>query len=141
LIRYDKFTAKNNNYIWLEFTTITIKKSQLLNIVCTLILFTMINSANAAIIASDDTSITGIDQSSAQTVAVSPASFSDVVLTLDELGDAGQAQSAENYISFVDSTSSKSPHRDSHVNLWLLLIVASVIGVLSEILHRRSSNR
>jgi hypothetical protein len=97
LIHYDKFTDKNNNYIWLEFTTITMKKSQLLDIVCTLTLFTMINSANAAIIASDDTTIASTDQSNAQSFAVPHTSFSGVVPTLDELVDTGQPQSAENF--------------------------------------------
>ena len=117
------------------------KKSQLLDFVCALTLFAMGSSANAAIIAGDDTSITGIDQSNAQTFAVSPASFSGAVLTLDVLGDAGQTQSAENFNFFVDGASSESPHTDSHLSLWLLLIVASVFGVLSEIFHRRCSNR
>lgn len=141
MIHYDKFTDKNNNYIWLEFTTITMKKSQLLDIVCTLALFTMINSANAAIIASDDTTIASTDQSNAQSFAVPHTSFSGVVPTLDELVDTGQPQSAENFNSFVDSTSSESPHRDYHISLWLLLIVASVFGVLSEIIHRRCFNQ
>lgn len=117
------------------------KISLLLDIVCALTLFAMSGSAKAAIIVSDDTSITGTDQSNAQLFATPPTSFSGVVPTLDELVDAGQAQSAGNFTSFVDSTSSESPHRDSRISLWLLLIVASIFGVLSEILHRRSSNR
>jgi hypothetical protein len=141
LIHYDKFTDKNNNHIWLEFTTITMKKSQLLDIVCSLTLFTMISSANAAIIASDDTTITSTDQSNAQSFAAPHTSFSGVVPTLDELVDTGQPQSAENFNSFVDSASSESPHRDYHISLWLLLIVASVFGVLSEIIHRRGFNQ
>ena len=118
------------------------KKSRLLSLVYALTQFTMSSSANAAIIGSDDTPLTGTDQSNAQTFAVSPASSSSgAVLTLDVLGDAGQTQSAENVNFFMDSTSSESPHTDFHINLWLLLIVASVFGVLSEILHRRCSSR
>ena len=117
------------------------KKSLLLDIVCALTLFAISSSATAAIIVSDDTSITGTDQSNTRSFAVSPTSFSGVVPTLDELGDAGQAQSAENFNSFMDRTSPESPHRGSRISLWLILIVASVFGVLSEIFHRRSSNR
>ena len=135
------FTVKNNNYVCLELTKITMKKSQLLYIVCALTLFAMSSSADAVIIASDDTSIRGIDQSNAQTFAVSPASFSDVVLTLDVPGDTGQTQSAKNFNFFVDGTSSESSHTDFHISLWLLLIVASVFGVVSEIFNRRSSSR
>lgn len=97
----------------------------------------MISSANAAVIASDDTTITSTDQLYAQTFAVSPSSFPGVALTLNVLGESGQTQPDENFNYYIDSTSSKSPHTDSHINLWLLLIVVSVFGILSEILHRR----
>ena len=117
------------------------KKPLLLGIVCALTLFAISSSVKAAIIVSDDTSIIGTDQSNTRSFAVSPTLFSGVVPTLDVLGDAGQAQSAENFNSFVDSTSPESPHRDARISLWLILIVASVFGVLSEIFHRRSSNR
>ena len=56
-------SVKNNNYVSLELTEITMKKLQLLGIARALILFAMINSANAAIIDIDDTSVTGTDQS------------------------------------------------------------------------------
>jgi hypothetical protein len=141
LIHYDKFTDKNNNHIWLEFTTITMKKSQLLDIVYALSLFAMSSSANAAIIASDDTTITSTDQLNAQSFAVPHTSFPGVAPTLDELVDVGQTQSAENFNFFADGTSSESPHRDSRISLWLLLIVISVFGVLSEIIHRRCFNQ
>ena len=117
------------------------KKSLLLDIVRAFTLFAMSSSANAAMIVSDDTSITGSDQSNVQSFAVSPTSFFGDVLTLDELVDTSQAQSAENFNSFLDSTSSESPDRDSRISLWLLLIVAAVFSVLSEIFHRRSSKR
>jgi hypothetical protein len=73
------------------------KKSQLLDIVCALTLFTMISSANAAIIACGDTTITSTDQSNAQSFAMPHTPFSGVVPTLDELVDAGRPQSAENF--------------------------------------------
>jgi hypothetical protein len=117
------------------------KKSQLLNIVCALTLFAIISSANAAIIASDDTTITNTDQSYAQTFTASPSSFPGVALTLNVLGESGQTQPDENFNYYIDSTSSKSPHTDSHKSLWLLLIVVSVFGVLSEIIHRRYFNQ
>ena len=115
------------------------KKLQLLVIVCALTLFALIGSADAAIITGDDTSITGTDQSYAQTRALSSSSFSGVALTLDVLGDSGQIRSDENF-KFAD-TSSVSPRPDSHISLWLLLLVASVFGVLSEAFHRGSFNR
>lgn len=114
------------------------KKSQLLIIVCTLTLFAIISSANAAIITSDVTSITRTDTSHAQPFAVSPSSFPGVALTLNMPGDSGLAQRDGH---FVDSTSSESPHTGSHTSLWLLLIVASVFGILSEIFHRRYFNQ
>jgi hypothetical protein len=92
-------------------------KSQLLNPVCALTLFTMISSANAAIISSDDTAITSTDRSSGQTLHV---------------------EKSGNYKNRIASESS---HADSHINLWLLLITAAVFGVLSEIFHRRSFNQ
>jgi hypothetical protein len=117
------------------------KKSQLLDIVCALSLFAMSSSANAAIIASDDTAITSTDRSYAQTFAASPSSLPGAALSLNVPGEPGRPQSAENFNSFVDSTSSESPHRDYHISLWLLLIVASAFGVLSEIIHRRCFNQ
>jgi len=117
------------------------KKPQLLDIVCTLIMLAMISGANAAIIASDDTAITGVDHSYTQTLAVSPSLFSGVAPTLDVPGDSGQTQADENFHFFIDGTSSESPHTDAPINFWLLLIVASVFGILSEIFHRRSFSR
>jgi hypothetical protein len=114
------------------------KKPQLLDIACTLILLVMISSANAAILASDDTSITGMDHSYTQTLAVSPSLFSGVAQTLDVLGDSGQTRADENFNFFIDGTSSESPHTDAPINFWLLLVVASVFGILSEIFHRKS---
>lgn len=117
------------------------KKSQLLDVACALTLFAMISSANAAIIASDDTTITIADQSHAQTFAVSPSSFPGVALTSNLLGDSDQTQPDEDFNYLVDGTSTESPLTDSHINLWLLLIVVSVFGILSEILHRRFSSQ
>jgi hypothetical protein len=62
------------------------KKSQLLDIVCALILFAMNSSAFAVMIASDDTSIASTGQSYAQRLV---SSFSNGALTLDVLGDSG----------------------------------------------------
>ena len=117
------------------------KKSQRLNIVYVLTLFTMIGSANAAIITGDDTSITGTDQSYTQTRALSSSSFSGVALTLDVLGDPVKIRPDENFNYYVDGASSESPRPDSHISLWLLLLVASVFGILSEAFHRGSFNR
>jgi hypothetical protein len=114
------------------------KKPQLLDIACTLILLVMSSSANAAILASDDTSITGMDHSYTQTLAVSPSLFSGVAQTLDVLGDSDQTRADENFNFFIDGTSSESPHTDAPINFWLLLVVASVFGILSEIFHRKS---
>ena len=115
------------------------KKSQLLDIVCALTLFALTSSADAAIITGDDTYFTGRDQSHAQTRALSPSSFSGDAHTLDVFGNLGQMRPAENYN--FDGTSSESPHTDSHISLWLLLLVASVFGILSEAFHRGSFNR
>ena len=115
---------------------ITMKKSQRLDIVCALTLFAMSSSAHAATIASDDTSITGADQSYAHTPAVPPSSLTRDALTFDVMGNAGHLQPDEKINRAV--TSSESPRADSHLGLWLLLIVAAVFGLLSEVFHRRS---
>jgi hypothetical protein len=135
-----RFTLKSVNY---ELSEITMKKSQLLDIVCALTLFAISNSANAAIVAGEDTSITGMDQSHTQAIKTSPSSLHGVVLTLDVPGDSGETQANENVNLFMHGVSSESPqtYSHSHINLWQLLIVASVFGILSEIYHRRSLNR
>ena len=118
------------------------KKSQLLDIVFAQALFAMISSANAAIIASDDPVIANMDQSYAQTLAVSPSSFPSVELTVDVLGDSGQTEPDENFDYFIDGTLPVArPRADSHASLWILLIAAVVAGILSEIFHRRSFKR
>lgn len=117
------------------------KKSQLLDIVRALALFAMISSANAAIIASNDTTITSMDQSYAQTFAVPPSSLPSVALTLNVPGESGQTQPDKDFKSYINGTSAESLQTDSHISLWLLLISASVLGILSEIFHRRSFNR
>jgi hypothetical protein len=117
------------------------KKSQVLDVVCALILFAVISSANAAIIASDDTTIANTDQSYVKTFAVSPSSYSGVALTLNVPGESGQTHPDKNFNYYLGGTSSESPHRDYRISLWLLLIVASVFGVLSEIIHRRCFNQ
>ena len=115
------------------------KKSQLPDIACALALFAMISSANAAIVASDDTTITtSTDQLYAQTFAVPPSLFPGVALTLNVPGESGQTQPDEDFNHYNNGTSAESLHADSHVSLWLLLIAASVLGLLSEIFHRRS---
>ena len=98
------------------------KKSQLLDIVCALTLFAVVSSANAAIVASDDTTITSTDQSYAQTFEASPSLFPGVALALNMPGESGQTQP------------------DSHLSLWLLLMVVAVFSAISEILYRRSFN-
>ena len=118
------------------------KKSQLLDIVCALILFAMNSSAFAAIIASDDTAIASTGQAYAQTLASSSSSFPDGALILDVLGDSGQTEVDENFGYFIDGTLpvAHTPRADSHASLWLLLIAAVVAGILSEMFHRRSVN-
>ena len=118
------------------------KKSHLLCTVCALTLFAMISSAYAAVIASNTTSIASTGQLYDQMFAVSPSSFSDVALTLNVPGDSGQTQSVdENFHYYIDGTLPARLHADSHMDLWLLLIVAVVAGILSEIFHRRPFNR
>ena len=101
----------------------------------------MIGGANAAIITGDDTSIAGASQLYVQPFAVSPSSSSGVALTLDVHRDSGQTQPDVNFHYFIDGTSSETLHTDAHLSFWLLLIVASIFGVVSEVSHRRLINR
>ena len=119
------------------------KKSHLLGAVSALPFLAMILSANADLIASNDSSVTWMDQSNVQTIAVSPSSIPGVELTVEVPGDPGQRQLDENFIFFTDgnSSESESPHFDSHASLWLLLIAAAVASTLSEIFYLRSFNQ
>jgi hypothetical protein len=116
------------------------KKSHLLGAVSALPFLAMIISANADLIASDNSSITWTDQSNAQIIAVSPSSFPGTELTVDVPSDPGKKQLDENFNFFIDGNSSESekPHSDSYASLWLLLIAAAIAGTLSEIFYRRS---
>jgi hypothetical protein len=117
------------------------KKSLLLDTVCALTLFTMIGSANAAIISSDDTVITSMNQSSAQTVATTTTSFPDVALVSNVPGESGQTPHDEKSSNHINRISSENWHADSRINFWMLLIAAAVFGVFSEIFHRNSFNQ
>ena len=119
------------------------KKSHLSDAMPALLFLVMTFSANADLIASDDSSITWADQSNVQTIAVSTSSFPGVEQTVDMPGDPGQKQFDENFNFFRDgnSSESESPHSDSDASLWLLLIALAVAGTLSEILYRKSFNR
>jgi len=120
---------------------ITMKRSRLLNIVCALALFAMSSSAGAAIVASDDAAITSMDRTYAQTFAVPPSSLPAVALTLNVPGESGQTQNDVDFTNYINGTSAESSQPDSHAGLWLLLMSASVLGILSEIFHRRSSRQ
>ena len=118
------------------------KKAHLPGVVCALTLFAMSSSASAKLVASDDTADASTGQSYAQTFALSPSSLTDGALTLDVPGDSGQIESDENFDYSIDGTLPVAgPHADSHASFWLLLIVAGIAGILSEIIHRRSFNR
>ena len=117
------------------------KRLQLLDTVCALTLFTMIGSANAAIITSDDTAITRTYRSPTQTTGISPSSFAGVAPTLNVPGESGQTLHDEKSSYYINGTSPESSHVDSNINLWLLLIAASVFGVLSEIFHGKPFNQ
>ena len=114
------------------------KKSWLLGIACTLTLSAMISSAKAAIVAGDDAAVTPADLSCAQTSAVSPALFPDGARLLNVPGESGQTQAAENFHCVTDDAAAESPHTNSHMDLLLLLVVAAIAGILSEIYDRRS---
>ena len=125
------------------------KKSNRLGAVCAVTMLAIINSVNAELIAGDDTSITSTDHSYDLTLAVSPSLSSDVVLATDMFGafDETQADRGFNYV--MDNTLSASPHTNAHNNprtsshkdLWLLLIIAAVVSILSEISHQRYFHR
>ena len=115
------------------------RKSRLLCAVCTLTVLAIISSANAAIITGDDTSITGTDQSYDPTLPVSPPLSSDAVPAPDMHGGFDKTQADRDFI--MDETLPVSPHTNSHMYLWLFLIVAAVIGILSEIYHKRPFHR
>jgi len=113
-------------------------KSWLLSIACTLTLSAVISSAKAAIVASTDAAITGADQSCAQMFTGYPSLFADGARTLNVPGEPGQTQAAGNFNCVIDGTPAASPQTNSHMDLLLLLIVAAVAGILSEIYDRRS---
>jgi hypothetical protein len=126
-----------------------VKKSHLLGIVSALPFLVTIISANADLIASDGSSVTRAGQSHDLTFALSPLSISDTTLTSDVSGDFGQIQSDGNFNHFKDGVLPASPVTDSqitsqtnsHIDIWLLLIVAAVAGTLSEVFHRKYFNR
>jgi hypothetical protein len=125
------------------------KKSHRLGAVCAVTMFAIISSVNAELIAGDDTSITSTDQSYDLTLAVSPSLSSDVVLATDMFGAFDQTQADRDFNYIKDDILSTSPqtnahnnpHTSSHKDLWLLLIVAAVVSILSEISHQRYFHR
>ena len=101
----------------------------------------MLSSADASIIASSDAALTSTNPSHADTFAVSPAAVAGAALTAGIPEETVQKQPNENLNYFTADTSADSPPAKSHTNLWLLLIAASILGLLSEVFHRSSRNR
>ena len=124
-------------------------KSHRLGAVCAVTMLAIISSANAELVAGDDTSITSTDQPYDLTLAVSPSLSSDVVLTTDMFEAFDKTQADRNFNNIMDDTLSTSPqtnshnnpHTNSHMDLWLLLIVAAVVSILSEISQKRNFHR
>lgn len=109
------------------------RKSHLFGTVFALILFTIISSANAAIIASDDISFAITGQSYVQTLA---SLFSDGVQALDVPVDSGHTESDEIFDSFINGALPvASHHADSYMDLWVLLMAAVLAVILSEVFH------
>lgn len=102
-----------------------------------LALFALISSADASIIASGDASTNPLH---ADTFAFYPAPAAGDVLTVT-MEDTVQQRTGENLNYFTTSTSADNEPAKSHTNLWLLLIAASILGLLSEVFHHSSRNR
>lgn len=117
------------------------KKLRLSCITYSLTLFAMISSADASIIASGDAALTGTNPLHADTFAASPAPVAGAALTVHIPEETMQKQPGEKLNYFTAGTSADSPPARSHTNLWLLLIAASILGLLSEVFHRNSRNR
>ena len=121
------------------------KKSHQLGAVCAATMLAVISTANAELIAADDTYITSTDQPHDLTPAVSPSLASDVVLTTDIFGAIDKTQTDRGFNNTMGDISPTSPqtnaHTNSHMDLWLLLIVAAVVSILSEIFHKRNFHR
>jgi hypothetical protein len=115
------------------------KKLHLTAIACSLTLFTLVNHASAAIITSGDLALTSQDHS--QKHAAPPELFPDTALTLSMPGKSVKTQPDEHLDYFRYKTAAASPHSESHISLWLLLIAASILGFLSEVFHRKSCKR
>lgn len=122
------------------------KKSHLSGVVSALSFLAAIITANADLIASDDSSVAWTGPSHALTFALSPLSLSDPALSADVPGDFGNIQADENFSHFTGddfpaSTVTESQinsQTNSYIDIWLLLIVAIVAGTLSEVLHRKT---
>ena len=72
------------------------------------------STANAALVASDSTTIISTGQSYAQSFVVTPSAFSNAVLTLDVFGDFGQTQKNEHFKFYIDGQLLADLHANSH---------------------------
>jgi hypothetical protein len=115
------------------------KKSRLTAIACSLTIFTLVDCASATIITSGDLAAASKEYS--QTLAAPPDLSADTAQSLIVPVKSVNTQPDERLDYFRDNTAAASPHSESHVGLWLLLIAASILGFLSEVFHRRSCKR
>ncbi len=113
------------------------KQSYRWGTVLALIMFAVISRANAAVIAGEDASIPLTNESTTEKIALSPPIFSDDAAPLNVPGVAHQVQADKQFNLFKRSHLASHSHADSHMSLWLLMLVASLFGLLSEIYHRR----
>ena len=107
-----------------------------------LTLLAITGTANAVLVAGDDPSYTkGTGETSAQLHAASTSSLSGDISTPDAPGGSGTIPVDENVDNQKYGALPARKQLNSHMDLWMLLLVAAVAGIVSEVLHRRTSNR
>lgn len=118
------------------------KQLYLFGVVPTLMLMAALGTANAKLVTGDDPSFTAAAEVTAAPGSAAPtSSLPGEVLVPDAFRDSEKLLpdghvNGRNYGELPART-----HDNPHMDLWLLLLVAAVAGVVSEVYHRRSCNR
>jgi|GEM_PF-2317984 len=118
------------------------KQLYLFGVAPTLILLAILGAANAELVVDDGPSFaTAAGKAVTLRVAASISSLPGEVVVSDAIDGSGIMQPKKNINKRKYGALPARTHANSRMDLWLLLLVAVVAGIVSEVFHHKSCNR
>jgi hypothetical protein len=118
------------------------KQLYLFGVAPTLILLAILGAANAELVVDDGPSFaSAAEETVTLWVPPSTSSLPEEVVASDAIDGPGIMQPKKNINKRKYGALPARTHANSRMDLWLLLLVAVVAGIVSEVFHHRSCNR